>query len=48
MQGPGVEFDWKFTGQISMFGVAVIIVLTTLLYACEEPKPQNPKTPKPL
>lgn len=42
MQGPGVEFDWKFTGQISMFGVAVIIVLTTLVYACEEPKPQKP------
>ena len=42
MQGKGIEFDWKFAGQISMFGLISMTVLITLVYACGEPKPQKP------
>jgi hypothetical protein len=45
MQGKGVETDWKFLGQLSMFSICVVLVLTTFLFACEmkEPKRTAPK-----
>ncbi len=44
MQGKGVETDWKFLGQLSMFSICVILVLTTFLFACEDNrKPIQPK-----
>ena len=42
MQGKGTEFDWKFTGQISMFGLTVMLMLGILVYSCDEPRQQAP------
>ena len=44
MQGKGVKTDWKFLGQLSMFSICVVLVLTTFLFACEgNRKPIQPK-----
>jgi hypothetical protein len=46
MTGPGVEFDWKFFRQLSMFGIAFISTITLLLYGCECENPKKPIEPK--
>lgn len=44
MQGKGVEFDWKFFKQLSMFSIVFISIVTIMLYGCgENRKPIQPK-----
>ena len=37
MQGKGVDTDWKFLRQLSVFGICFLLVISTLLFACEGP-----------
>lgn len=44
MTGTGIEFDWKFFRQLSMFGIVFVSIVTLALYGCEErQKPIQPK-----
>ena len=37
----GTEFDRKFVEQITVFGLVVTAILTLLVYACGESKPEK-------